>query len=298
MKFALRDDDLNYFFHPKEIEHNYKEIWDICPISMSVVPFIKGNWKENVIKMENHGPGEMSPKLLEDIINDKKVYPIGNNKSLINFIKDKIEEKKIYLTLHGIYHRNEDPIIPKFDNNFGIGAEFYTTRDLTNKVKKAINYLEDLFQQKIEVFTPPQNSLSNKGLDALVNNNLFVCTDLPDLRRLETIFTLGIINYLKYGIHKVNNRGFVYPHTIINGRLKIVDHQRLQPGTDIMKIYEGFERAHKNDGVFVLSTHSHGFSYKMNNSDKRMGQVLKEFVHYVSNKRNVEFVSLNQLFYN
>jgi hypothetical protein len=43
MKFAIRDDDLNYFFNPEVIENNYRDIWDICSISMSVVPFIKGN---------------------------------------------------------------------------------------------------------------------------------------------------------------------------------------------------------------------------------------------------------------
>ena len=34
----------------------------------------------------------------------------------------------------------------------------------------------------------------------------------------------------------------------------------------------------------------------MNNSEKNMGEVLKEFLEYVKRKDNVNFVSLNKIF--
>ena len=108
MKFAIRDDDLNYFYTPKFIEDNIKDIWDICPFSMSAVPYIKGNWLENTKMLEELGPKNVLDNVIRKIQLDNKIYDIANNVELINYIKQKIDEKKIYLTIHGIHHRNED----------------------------------------------------------------------------------------------------------------------------------------------------------------------------------------------
>ena len=37
--FSIRDDDTCYFTTPRELESCYGRIWDICPVSLSVVPF-------------------------------------------------------------------------------------------------------------------------------------------------------------------------------------------------------------------------------------------------------------------
>ena len=67
MNFAIRDDDLNYFYSADFIENNIKDIWDICPISMSVVPFIKGNWIENTKVLESLGPNNVTEEIIEKI---------------------------------------------------------------------------------------------------------------------------------------------------------------------------------------------------------------------------------------
>jgi predicted deacetylase len=296
MKFALRDDDLNYFFDPKQIELDFQDIWDICPVSMSAVPFMKGNWKENVVKVEEHGPGKMNSELLSHLISDTKIYSIGENIELVKYIHEKISEGRIYLTLHGVHHRNGDEIIPQFNKNFGIGAEFFTSRDLTQDVKEAVLYMEELFKQKIEVFTPPQNLLSNLGVDALVNNNLSICADLPRLKCFETAKRIRIIDYFKYGLYTFFNRRSIYPHVLINNNYKIIGHHRLQLGTDLEKLYSDFDFIYKKKGAFVLSTHSYGFNHKMHNSDMTMGDALKSFVKYAASKQNIEFVTLNRMF--
>lgn len=296
MKFALRDDDLNYFYNPAEIEKNYTGIWEICPVSMSVIPFIKGNWPKNVKDAEKRGPGYINEEILGMLKSDNKVYPIGDNLSLVQFIKEKITENKIHLTLHGIHHRNEDEVIPQFSGNFGFGAEFYTSRDLSLQLKEAKRYLERLFDQQISVFTPPQNLYSVKGLDAITNNMLSICCDLPNLKSLKSIKLIGFNNYIRYFLFKIFNREFQFPHPIINGNLKMISHYRLQPGTDITKLYSDFDSIRKIDGVFVISTHSYGFNYKMRKSPENMGEVLKKFIKYASSFKNVEFVKLNQIF--
>ena len=196
MKFALRDDDLNFFYSSEEIVKNYKGIWELCPVSMSVIPFIKGDWPNNVQKAEKRGPGYINEETLRGLKADNIVYPIGDNIPLVHFIKEKIKENKIYLTLHGIYHRNEDEVTPQFSRNFGFGAEFFTTRDLSTSLKKAKEYTEITFDQRISIFTPPQNLYSANGLTAILNNNLAICGDLPSVKNLDTLNLLGIKNYI------------------------------------------------------------------------------------------------------
>jgi len=296
MKIAIRDDDLNYFFKPEEIEENYKDIWNICPVSMSVIPFIKGDWPTYIMKLEKIGPGKNYNILLNNIKSNKKIYPIGDNLILINYIKSKIKEKKIYLTIHGIYHLNEDPITPILNNNFGIGAEFYTTRDLTEKLKEAKDYLESIFNQKIEIFIPPQNIVNKNGLNAIINNNLSICGDLPKWNSIYTIKLFGIYNYTKYLLFKLANRKKEYPYTIINNNFKIVGHYRLQPKTDIDILYKEFDRIYSKDWVFVISTHSYAFNYKIIKTGFTIKETLKRFLEYAKNKGNIEFVNLKQIF--
>jgi len=296
MKFALRDDDLNYFFNPEVIEKNYSNIWNICPVSMSVVPFIKGNWPVNVKEAEDRGPGKLDASVLKKLVEDDEVYPIGRNQELIQFIKEKIKEKKIYLTIHGIYHRNEDPVIPQFANNFGFGAEFYTTRNLTNQLKEAKEYVEKTFDQSVDVFTPPQNLYNIKGLTAIMNNKLAICSDLPSIKSLSTLKLIGIENYMRFFLFKLYNRDLQFPFPIIYDKFKIIGHHRLQPGTDMKKLYADFESVRNKNGIFVLSTHSYGFDFKMKNTDLRMGDALKELINYAKNISGIEFVKLVDCF--
>lgn len=296
MKFALRDDDLNYFFNPTEIQDWYKDIWDICPVSMSVVPFIKGDWKKYILDAEKNGPGIMSQKWLEELKNDCQVYPIDQNRSLVDFLVKCIAENKIYLTIHGIHHRNEDKLIPQFKNNYGFGAEFYTTRDLSSELKKSIKYLEEIFNQKIEVFTPPQNEINYKGLKSLEQNKLNICADLPAIKNINTFKIFKFFTILKYGYFKMMHYHSEFPYVLEGYKIKLVNHHRLQPGTDINKLYNKLDETYKRNGVFILSTHSYGFNHKMNNGSKTMLEELKDLINYIKIKDGVEFVNLKHIF--
>jgi len=296
MKLAIRDDDLNFFFNPEEIENNYKDIWDICPISMSVIPFIKGNWPQYVKDAKEKGPGNLSQKDIIKILADNCVYPIGDNIELVDFIRKKIQENKVYLTFHAIHHRNEDNIIPHFSNNFGIGAEFYTSRDLTKPLSSAIKYIEKTFNQPIKVFTPPQNLLNSNGIKAIMNNHLAICCDFPRIKDISTLKLFGLTNYLKYAFFKIKHNFISYPFVISNNSYKIIGHHRLQPGSNIEELYSAFKNNYNQNGLFVVSTHSNGFNYKMENYDKTMGDTLKEFIFHTTKYPNIQFVTLNQIF--
>ena len=299
MKFAIRDDDLNYFYTPEFIEGNIKDIWDICPISMSAVPFIKGDWPKNTKILEDLGSNNVSKDIIKKIQEDSQIYEIADNQELVSYIKNKIDEKKVYLTIHAIHHRNEDEKLPEFENNFPIGAEFYTDRDLTAGLKKAIEHLEETFEQKITVFTPPQNLYSKRGFQAIISNNLNMCAYLPSVKNIwNSISMIGVASYLKCLKFKIENKGrrVPYPYILKSSVIQIMNHRSLQPGTKVEELYKDFEYVYLKGGNFVLSTHSYGFNHRMQGDDKTMGQVLKEFLLYAQKKDNIEFVSLNKIF--
>ena len=296
MKFALRDDDLNYFFNPKDIEKRYENIWDICPVSMSAIPFVIGNWAENTLLLEKIGPNAFLEEIYSKLKKDTTIYKLGDNTELINFVKTKMSEDKIYITMHGVEHRNGDKILPNLKNNFSIGAEFFTDRDLTIKVKKAKLYLEDILDQTISVFTPPQNLLSYLGIKALLKNDLAICGDLPSMRNLKTIKLIGIKNFIKYISFRVKYETNIFPFPIINEDFKYITHFRLQLGTNIKNLYKRFDEVHSFNGNFVLSTHSYAFDYIMKDTNQTMQFELQKFINYCKNKESISFVSLNKMF--
>ncbi len=298
MKFAIRDDDLNYFYTPDEIERNMEDIWDICPVSMSAVPFIKGNWVRNRTLLEEVGSSNLSEDMLSMIKEDAEIFKIGNNRDLIEYIKRRIIERKIYITLHAIHHRNEDEKLPFLANNFSIGAEFYTDRDLTEDLRISKEYMEELVGQKIEVFTPPQNVLSLKGWQAVINNQLKICATPPSIRYslYDCISLIGVKNFLNYFLHRLRHKGVPFPFVMKTKKLQLVDHCSLQPRSNIEELYDRFNQVYKMGGDFVLSTHSYGFAQKMAIGNMTMGDVLREFLDYVSRKAGVDFVTLDKVF--
>ncbi len=295
MKFAVRDDDINYFYTPKLLEKYYKEVWDFCPISISVIPFIKGNWKKNIDVIEKLGPGSLDNVIINKILSDNDIYPLGENFELLEFIQNKIKQGSLYITIHGIHHRNEDRNIPHLGNNYGFGAEFYTSRYLGENLKKSIQYLENIFDQKISVFTPPQNVVNKRGFDAITYNNLNVCMDFPRIKNFDTLSILGLKSYLQYLFFKLKYINHIYYKSIKTNNISICPHHRLQPNSDLDSIKKQINYVYKKNGIFVLSTHSYAFDYKMNNNFT-MGEIFLEIINFVREKNEVKFVSINKIF--
>jgi len=301
MKFALRDDDLNFFFKPASIQENLGEIWDICPVSMSVVPFVMGNWDNYIALLGEHVPGNLSEKSLDLIQKDKRKFDIADNTILVDYIRKKIIEGKVYLTLHGIHHRNDDPLLPVIANNYSIGAEFFTTRDLTEELLKAKNHVEQIFSQSIKVFTPPQNLYNLNGFSAVESCGLNICgyppSPIENVRELLNILKLS--DYAKIVAHKISkkrNSKLPYKNLLPMGKIKIYDHWALQPGSDLNILYSDFHKAYSSGSNFVLSTHSYGFKDPMLNESFSMGKAVIDFINYVQNRYNVNFVDLGEIF--
>ncbi len=295
MKFALRDDDLNYYFDSISIENNFRDIWEICPVSMSVVPFIYGDWPSYLSIAEEFGSKNLPNSFYEVLKSDTNFYPIAENKTLINYLKDQIDRNRIYITIHGINHINLDSD-SNFSQNFNHGSEFYTHKDLTFDLNNAINYLEDVFNQKIKVFTPPQNLLSKIGLNSVLNNKLALCTDIPTLKSFDSFQLLGLYNYVCLFLYRIIYPGFILSYPIKSKKLNIVDHLRLQPGSDINEIYKQIDFVYKKNGCLVLSTHSYAFDEMVKSAGTNMRDTLIQVINYLQSKDGVKFVKLSEIF--
>ena len=97
--FAIRDDDICYHTDPDILENIYSDISEICPINFSCIPFIGGfdldNFDNDDFNLyEKHWRNWLT----------KRIYPIGDNKRLVNFIRDWCKLGKASVMLHGINH--------------------------------------------------------------------------------------------------------------------------------------------------------------------------------------------------
>lgn len=290
MKFIIRDDDINYHFTAEQLEKWYDGITESCPISVSVPAFVKGDFFKWVNIFENHIPYNQN-----EWLNDNKVYKLGDNVALTQYLKRLLREKKIAISMHGVFHRNDEMEMGEVQKNFIRGAEYYTNRDYADILKEAKEYLNELFGIDICSFSPPQNMINEKGLEALVANKLSLCTDFISPKKVrECIKMYGLCNCLKLLYYRLLKKP--YPYVFHHHGIGFVRHCRLQPGKDIEKIKEEFEYTYRKNGVFVLSTHSYGFDTKMSNYDMTMKEALIDILRYSQQYNNIEYTTLHDLF--
>lgn len=290
MKFIIRDDDISYHFQPEQLAKWYEGIVEICPISICIPPFIKGDFFEGIYRLDHHIKRTWEERMADGI------YKIGDNQALVDYIKELLHQRKASVGLHGMHHRNDEEFarIP-MKGNFVGGAEFYTQNDYTDKLHEAKTYLEKVFETDINYFTPPQNLLTSKGLEAIVNNNLSLCTDLVgthDWRKWLHFYgywnTIRMLYYKKFKRHR-------YPF-VIKKKVKFIDHTRLQPGKNIEQIKQEFDYVLSQNGVFVLSTHCYAFDNQMEHYDMTMKEALLDILHYSQQFDDVEYTTLHDLF--
>jgi len=266
MYFLIRDDDTNYFTQPEELERSYGDIWGICPINLSVVPF-HGCTKSGAIP-KRYWTGE-------------GVFPIGDNTNLIRYLKKKIREKKVYITLHGHSHVDQAD-----------GYEFQTGSGLHNKIKEGRKYLEQLFDVEIKWFVPPHNALSKRGWEAVVANGLNISgvysprvrgwhlCDIPNTARQQ---------YWK----KVRNLFYPYP-------IKVRNHTELHvhsltPVTSISSLKLALHKVRRFDGYFCLASHYWElYEHINNNRDLTLKEIITGILEHL-NKHDENFVCFSDI---
>ncbi len=292
MRFAIRDDDTNFYTSPEELEQCYNDIWSDIPVTLCVISQVKGNWKKWVHEIYD----QKHQTDWNAWANDDVPHPIDDNRELVNYLNEKIKDGRVDIGFHAKYHRNGDDVLPEnMSNNYVRGAEFYTNRDLTQYIKNEVDHLNSLFNYPITVFTPPQNLLSKQGYNSVIKAGLNICgggiTFYKKSKNLK-----GLINIGKQLYFKLLHGDADYPYVLDYGdHTEIPYHYPLQPGTPLRLLTDAFEMVRRYDGDFVLSTHYVEFNYPtVYNKKLTMKNVLEEFLHYIS-KYDVKKVSLSEM---
>lgn len=151
VRLIIRDDDCNFFTHPEDLEKVYSSIPDF-PVSFAVVPSVTdvcGGCPET--------KGNFVPKR------------VGENATLVNYLKDRFAAGRCDILLHGITHgykfRPDGSKIPEMIWREG-------EKDLQETIRLNKTYFESLFAISIECFVAPSNHIMKNGVRAVYENGL------------------------------------------------------------------------------------------------------------------------------
>jgi hypothetical protein len=141
-QFVIRDDDLNYFTAPEDIERWYKDIFALgIPVGFSAIPFVKPT--------SDAWMGERA----HAVPKEDREYPLRENTALIEYVK---RNPLIEILQHGCTHETKEGIF-----------EYKRTSGLFEETKRGKEELERAFGKKIAVFVPPHDAISNHGIRAV-----------------------------------------------------------------------------------------------------------------------------------
>lgn len=228
MKFVIRDDDLNYFSKPADIERWYARVFaQDVPVGFSTIPFVRGS---SDVYTNSKEDGE---------------FPVSENSELIEYVK---ANSFIEVLQHGCTHETVNEVY-----------EYAQSRDLTVDTVRGKEELEKAFNQEIKVFVPPHDWISASGVRAIEQANMDIIRGRgAGIRNL--IFRKEYLkNFLKLVTFRFPNFTAippVYPFVIDFGKHKEMCSYRLEDED----IFDGLEAAHAVGGNFVAVTHLHTYT--------------------------------------
>lgn len=185
VQLIIRDDDLNYFNRPEDIERAYSRMPDI-PVSFACVPYVMDLSTRGACPETN---GNKVPR------------PFGDNAALVNYIKKGIKEGRYDVLLHGYSHEY------KFDSAGNRYPEMVwrESKESTRIIPEGKMYLEKLFDTSIHWFVAPSNTISKENLKVIYENNLNF-SGIVRLRFNRELTFRSIQNYLKRLYYRYANK--------------------------------------------------------------------------------------------
>jgi hypothetical protein len=268
LKFALRDDDTNYFTRPEQLERAYGAYWDRLPISLAIVP-VHAATRSKAIP-EHHWEGDQE-------------FPLAENGELVAFLTDLVSSGRAAPMLHGYSHKN-----------YPDGFEFQVAPDLPGRLRRGREYLERLFGRTVRTFVPPHNALSKQGIEALEAEGMDVLGSFLSFRPSQKPWgRTTLANYLRLTLFRLRMRRgrrarLIYPFPLRYKRHAEFACHLLLPWTRADELLAGFEEARRFGGDFCLATHY----WEM---DGRMASVLRTVVEHAE-RAGASFVPADALF--
>jgi predicted deacetylase len=295
LKFAIRDDDTSFWTKPEELERVYNDIWRMnIPVSLSVIPFS--------VRSYHNGDFEL-------YYQDTDKRAIGENKELVEYLKKKINERKVSIMLHGYSHQylvsmglNETPQLATKTNldqmrNFVAGSKLrwygeYAWKDyerLYHETREGKIYLEDIFNIKIQTFIPPSNDISRNGVRAVTENNMDIVGSILLSSFNRPICLKSIKNYLKKSIWKLIFKD-QYPFIMNYGTHREISATGIVPSTTSADMIDIFKKRRRLNAPFVISTH-----YWEMHSNEKMQECLKAVLNELRVSGDVLYTTVDSI---
>lgn len=225
MKVILRDDDLNYFSTPADIEWYYKD-W-MYNVLFATVPFVAP-------KREKFG----NYFSIGDV-KDDAFFSIGNNECLVQYVNKK---NKYFLGLHGVTHaRNGN----KFEFEVNRSKEY---------IELGMQEIEKTFVNSSRIFIPPHDRINAYNLTLMSELALPVIKSYG-LQQFDGSVN-GIMNYI-YQIGHVlkGNRSYPITHPLKFKNIPVFFSIRLID--DYSLIEDKLKFALKNNTHLCITNHVH-----------------------------------------
>ena len=235
MKFIIRDDDLNYFSKPSDIERWYSDIFSKnIPVGFAAIPFVR---KDSDVYV---GAGSSGQE-----------YPISGNLELVNYVK---QNKNIEILQHGCFHENTNGVF-----------EYAKSGGLFEPTQKGKAELEKAFGSSVGIFVPPHDWISAHGILAIEDSQMDIIRGRgAGLRNfiwrkeyLKNFFKMLFFRFPNY----ISVKARVYSCVFGFGGHREMCSYRLEDPD----IFAGLDYVNKRDGVFVVVCHLHYFDEKKKN---------------------------------
>lgn len=262
MKFVIRDDDVNYFTTPADIDRWYADIFaQGIPVSFAAIPFVT--------------PG--SDVYTGTYPSPEREYPIGENTALVAYLA---QQPLAAILLHGCNHVTCNGVF-----------EYQKTAGLIEDTRRGKEYLEKVFERVVSVFVPPHDQISNHGIDALEKNNLNLIRSKGSKNIILRWSTIPVIIAMLWHRMRFMIRGRhhmpAYPFVLSAGAHQEAYSLRIE--SSIEDLLYGLHSSAARGGDMVVVMHIHDMSVEK----KEKLQLLIN----ASRAVHASFVSAEKLFY-
>jgi len=230
---AIRDDDTSFFTSPDDLETVYAPYWGKVPISLATVPFSVPVHRGRSFNDSYPPDGEM---------------PLGENKPLVEWLKEKIRRGHVEIMLHGYSHRYEQ-INGRWIGEYGWKGE----QQLIEETARGKAYLEKLLDVDIKVFVPPSNTIGKSGIRAIRRGGLNLSGIMR--RGADRPWTADYpAAYLKrWGWRLL--KGGAYPYPLTLGGIRELRAYALTPRASTEDLMRSLETCATTRAPFVIATH-------------------------------------------
>jgi len=269
MKLALRDDDTSFFTDPDRLEAVYHDVWDRLPVSLAVVP---------------KAAGFQDKAIPEKYWRAERTFPLDENPALVTRLREHVAAGRVTIAQHGYTHED-----------FPGGYEFQAAPDLEHRLAQGRAYLESQLRTRVEIFVPPHNALSKRGLGAVSAAGLNLLGSFlsfrPSMRTWDarTAANWWRVRRYRAATGRAKSDRMIYPHPLRYARHAEFGCHSLIPGTTLEQLVAGFDEARRAGGHFCLATHYWEV-------DATLKGVLLRLLDHAARFNDVTFVQAERLF--